>query len=126
MQAGTLLSVFTGVSAGMTEAVIVCTPDLVKVRMQDKRNAGKYTGALDVATKIVQAEGVTGLARGIEATLLRHAIWNGGYFGSISLIRSALPPAKTKEAVLLNNFVAGCIGGTIGTILNTPFDVYRP
>ena len=35
-----MLNVLTGVSAGMTEALIVASPDLVKIRLQDKRNVG--------------------------------------------------------------------------------------
>lgn len=31
-------SILTGVSAGATEAVVVVSPDLVKIRLQDKRN----------------------------------------------------------------------------------------
>lgn len=32
---------------------------------------------------------------------------------------------QTKEENLLRNFAAGAIGGTAGTILNTPFDVVK-
>jgi solute carrier family 25 2-oxodicarboxylate transporter 21 len=38
------LSVLTGMSAGVTEAVIVATPDLIKIRMQDKRNVRAFLG----------------------------------------------------------------------------------
>jgi solute carrier family 25 2-oxodicarboxylate transporter 21 len=37
-QEGQLMSIATGVSAGITEATIVSTPDLVKIRLQDKAN----------------------------------------------------------------------------------------
>lgn len=122
---GKALAVATGVSAGMTEAVIVALPDLIKIRMQDKNNAGKYGGAIDVLKTMIRDEGSLSLLRGLEATIWRHALWNGGYFGSISFIKSAIPPATTKERTLLNNFIAGSIGGTVGTILNTPFDVAK-
>jgi solute carrier family 25 2-oxodicarboxylate transporter 21 len=32
---------------------------------------------------------------------------------------------QDPNTVLLNNFIAGTIGGTVGTILNTPFDVAK-
>ena len=51
--------------------------------------------------------------------------WNAGYFGVISFVQKLLPKATTKEGTLANNFVAGAIGGTVGTILNTPFDVVK-
>ncbi|KAJ3321546.1 hypothetical protein HDV06_004082 [Boothiomyces sp. JEL0866] len=122
---GVLFSMLTGSSAGMTEAVIVSTPDLIKIRMQDKRNAHLYKGTSDVAAKIWQTEGLYGFGRGIEATVWRHGVWNMGYFGVISFVRAALPKAESKQGKLLNNFVAGTIGGTVGTILNTPFDVVK-
>jgi solute carrier family 25 2-oxodicarboxylate transporter 21 len=93
--------------------------------MQDKRNAGLYKNTGDVVKKIIQTEGYYGLGRGIEATIWRHGVWNAGYFGVISFVKDALPVATTKEGSLLNNFVSGAIGGTVGTILNTPFDVVK-
>lgn len=108
----------TGSSAGFTEALIVTTPDLITIRMQDKRNRGYYKGPLDVISKIFKADGVFGLARGIEATIWRQTVWNIGFFGIISFIRDTLPET-TKEGTLLgNNFIAGSIGGTCGTVLN--------
>ncbi|KAJ3052723.1 hypothetical protein HK097_005815 [Rhizophlyctis rosea] len=125
LQESRLLNVLTGVSAGMTEALIVASPDLVKIRLQDKRNAGKYLNTTDCVQKIFREEGIMGFTKGLEATLWRHALWNGGYFGSIGVIRSTLPKPTDKQSELINNFVAGTIGGTIGTILNTPFDVVK-
>ncbi|KAI8920624.1 mitochondrial carrier domain-containing protein [Entophlyctis helioformis] len=119
------LAVLTGMSAGLTEAVIVTTPELIKIRMQDKKNKGMYKSSSDVLSHIVKQHGVFGLARGLEATMWRHATWNGGYFGVITGIRAALPKAKSKEGVLFNNFVAGALGGTVGTMINTPFDVVK-
>ncbi|KAJ3209438.1 hypothetical protein HDU67_006197 [Dinochytrium kinnereticum] len=120
-----LLSILTGISAGATESLVVVAPDLVKIRLQDKANAGRYTGTGDAFKKIYAAEGFTGFWRGLEATMLRHVVWNAGYFGVIQAIRAKLPKAKTQNEVLLNNFVAGSLGGTVGTILNTPFDVVK-
>jgi len=33
--------------------------------------------------------------------------------------------AENKQQQLRNNFIAGTIGGTVGTILNTPYDVVK-
>jgi len=119
------LSILTGVSAGMTEAFLVVSFELVKIRLQDKNNVGRYNGTFDAIKKIYLEEGALAFFKGLEATLWRHATWNGGYFGVIHGVRSALPKAETKQGELLGNFVAGSIGGTVGTILNTPFDVVK-
>ncbi|KAJ1978831.1 hypothetical protein H4R35_001749 [Dimargaris xerosporica] len=63
------LSILTGVSAGVTEAFLVASFELVKIRLQDKNS--------------------------------------------------------TKQGELMVNFTAGAIGGTCGTLLNTPMDVVK-
>ncbi|KAJ2625014.1 hypothetical protein H4R22_005012, partial [Coemansia sp. RSA 1290] len=119
------LAIMTGVTAGITEALIVATPELVKIRLQAKENAGRYSGTMDCVRKIYAEEGVKAFANGLEATIWRHALWNGGYFGSIFGIKKMLPKAESKKGELALNFVAGAIGGTIGTTLNTPPDVVK-
>jgi solute carrier family 25 2-oxodicarboxylate transporter 21 len=115
----------TGASAGATEAFVVVPFELVKIRLQDKASAGKYSGMLDVVAKTVRNEGILAMYNGLEATLWRHILWNSGYFGCISQVRSYLPKAETKKAQMLNDVIAGTVGGTVGTILNTPMDVVK-
>lgn len=75
--------------------------------------------------KILKEEGPLAFFKGLEATLWRHAVWNGGYFGVIHGVREAIPDAETPQGKLAKNFAAGAIGGTFGTMLNTPFDVVK-
>lgn len=127
------LSVLTGASAGATEAFVVVPFELVKIRLQDKANAGRYSGTMDAVKKIVASEGPLALFNGLEATLCRHITWNAGYFGCIQGVRAALPPVgtdpatgkKIKSQELRNSILAGSIGGFVGTVLNTPFDVVK-
>ena len=115
------VSVLTGATAGATESFVVVPFELVKVRLQDKAQAGKYLGAGDAVVKIVRQEGILALYNGLEATLWRHIWWNAGYFGCIHSVRASLPKATTKREDLTNNFIAGLTGGTFGTMINTPF-----
>ncbi|KAH7375314.1 mitochondrial 2-oxodicarboxylate carrier 1 [Plectosphaerella cucumerina] len=119
------LSILTGATAGATEAVVVVPFELVKIRLQDKASAGKYSGGLDVVSKIIKAEGPLALYNGLESTMWRHIVWNAGYFGCIFQVRQLLPPAETKRGQVLNDLASGAIGGTVGTILNTPMDVVK-
>ncbi|RUP50919.1 mitochondrial carrier domain-containing protein [Jimgerdemannia flammicorona] len=119
------LSILTGVSAGVTEALVIVPFELVKIRLQDKANKAIYSGTWDALTKIVKQEGIFALYNGVESTIWRHALWNGGYFGVIFSVKSALPKAETKQGQLLINFISGAIGGTVGTIINTPVDVVK-
>ncbi|KAL2166269.1 hypothetical protein VTG60DRAFT_3063 [Thermothelomyces hinnuleus] len=119
------LSVLTGASAGATESFVVVPFELVKIRLQDKASAGKYSGMIDVVVKTVRNEGLLAMYNGLESTLWRHILWNSGYFGCIFQVRQLLPKAETKSGQTINDIVAGTIGGTIGTILNTPMDVVK-
>ena len=119
------LSILTGASAGATESFVVVPFELVKIRLQDKASAGKYTGMIDCVAKIVRAEGPLALYNGLESTMWRHILWNAGYFGCIYQVRELIPKAKDKSAQMVNDLVAGAIGGTFGTVLNTPMDVVK-
>ena len=119
------LSILTGASAGATEAFVVVPFELVKIRMQDRASAGKYTGIVDCVVKTVKTEGPLALYNGLESTLWRHILWNAGYFGVIFQIKASLPETNNKSTQIRNDLIAGGIGGTVGTILNTPMDVVK-
>ena len=119
------LSILTGASAGATEAFVVVPFELVKIRMQDRASAGKYTGIIDCVAKTIKAEGPLALYNGLESTLWRHILWNAGYFGVIFQVKALMPPATDKSSQIRNDLIAGAAGGTVGTILNTPMDVVK-
>jgi len=117
------LSILTGCSAGATESFVVVPFELVKIKLQDKTST--FAGPIDVVKQVIRKDGVLGLYAGMEATFWRHLWWNGGYFGCIHQVRTLLPKAETPQAQLFNNFVSGTIGGLVGTMINTPFDVVK-
>ncbi|KAL3480056.1 oxodicarboxylate carrier protein [Aspergillus californicus] len=119
------LAVLTGATAGATESFVVVPFELVKIRLQDR--ASKYNGMLDVVRKIVAAEGPLALYNGLESTLWRHILWNAGYFGCIFQVRAQMPTPEpgNKSQQTRNDLIAGSIGGTAGTLLNTPMDVVK-
>jgi len=119
------ISVLSGASGGCIEGALVVGFEIVKIRLQDKRNAGMYNGTMDAVKKIYHQEGLRAFVRGYEACAWRHGLWNVGYFGVIKTVRDMLPESQSKAGALLNAFVAGTIGGTAGTILNTPSDVAK-
>lgn len=73
------LSVLTGATAGATETFVVVPFELVKIRLQDRANVGRYHGAADALVKIVREEGILALYNGLEATLWRYIDFLGGY-----------------------------------------------
>lgn len=119
------LSVLTGATAGATESFVVVPFELIKIRLQDKASAGKYNGMIDCVVKTVKNEGPLTLYQGLESTLWRHILWNAGYFGCIFQVRTLLPAAETKSGKMTNDLISGSVGGTVGTLLNTPLDVVK-
>ncbi|KAH8666784.1 mitochondrial carrier domain-containing protein [Xylariales sp. PMI_506] len=119
------LSILTGASAGATESFVVVPFELVKIRLQNKASAHLYNGPLDVVSKIIRNEGILAMYNGLESTLWRHILWNAGYFGVIFQVRELLPKAETKRSKIINDLISGSIGGTVGTMLNTPMDVVK-
>ncbi|KAF2270525.1 mitochondrial 2-oxodicarboxylate carrier protein-like protein [Lojkania enalia] len=123
------LAVLTGASAGAVESLVVVPFELLKIRLQDKTSASRYSGLLDCLVKVVRHEGPLALYNGFEATLWRHIVWNAGYFGCIFQVRAQLPkPEESKNAKLqktVNDLAAGFVGGVVGTTLNTPLDVVK-
>jgi len=117
------LSILTGCSAGATESFVVVPFELVKIKLQDKSST--FAGPVDVVKQVVKKDGLLGLYVGMESTFWRHFWWNGGFFGSIYQVRSLLPKAESPQAQLMNNFISGSVGGFVGTVLNTPFDVVK-
>jgi hypothetical protein len=84
------LSILTGATAGATESFVVVPFELIKIRLQDRASAGKYTGMIDCVVKTVKAEGPLALYNGLESTMWRHILWNAGYFGCIFQVRELL------------------------------------
>ncbi|GJN71967.1 putative mitochondrial oxodicarboxylate carrier [Purpureocillium lilacinum] len=119
------LSVLTGATAGATESFVVVPFELVKIRLQDKASAGKYNGMVDCVTKTVRNEGPLALYQGLESTMWRHILWNAGYFGCIFQVRQMMPKAETQRGQMFNDLISGAIGGTVGTVVNTPLDVVK-
>ncbi|CCH44245.1 putative mitochondrial 2-oxodicarboxylate carrier [Wickerhamomyces ciferrii] len=117
------LSILSGASAGAVESFVVVPFELIKIRVQDV--SSKYNSAADAFFKTIKHEGPLALYNGLEATLWRHIVWNAGYFGIIHQIRTLLPEAKSSTQKTINDLAAGAIGGTFGTIFNTPFDVVK-
>ncbi|EXJ57381.1 hypothetical protein A1O7_07728 [Cladophialophora yegresii CBS 114405] len=101
-------------------ALILCS-----VQSHDPSAASRYKSVTQCLAQIVKSEGLFVLYRGFEVTLWRHAVWNAGYFGSIFKVKAALPTPTTDREHAMTNFFTGSLGGSLGTVLNTPLDVVK-
>ncbi|KAI1004507.1 Mitochondrial 2-oxodicarboxylate carrier 2 [Podosphaera aphanis] len=119
------LSILAGASAGATESFVVVPFELIKIRMQDRASAHKYSSMVDCVVKTVKVEGPLALYNGLESTMWRHVLWNAGYFGCVFQVREFLPKTSNKGKQMIYDLCSGVVGGTVGTILNTPMDVIK-
>jgi len=117
--------VMAGSLAGMSEGLINCPFEVVKVRMQAKENLSVYKSTSDALLKLVRTEGIFALYKGLEPQLWRNAIWNGTYFATVHKVKSTVIPKDSKMNEKLKDFTAGTIAGALATTLNTPFDVVK-
>ncbi len=110
-----------GALAGITEALVNCPFELIKVRMQAKENLTRFKSSTDCLIATVRGEGVLALYKGVGPQMWRNGVWNGLYFGIIG----AMPPAAagaSKQEKLTHKFTTGVLGSFVGTLANTPFD----
>ena len=117
------VAIISGASAGAVEASVIVPFELVKVQMQDV--TCKFDSPVGVLKDIIRKDGFLGIYQGLESTVWRHAFWNAGYFGVIFQVRNSLPPVQNNNEKIRNDLIAGTIGGTMGCVLNTPFDVVK-
>mmetsp|Transcript_49633 Transcript_49633/g.124800 ORF Transcript_49633/g.124800 Transcript_49633/m.124800 type:complete len:282 (+) Transcript_49633:93-938(+) len=110
-----------GASAGVTEALINCPFELVKVRLQAKENQKLYRGTAHAVSTILRSEGVAVLYRGVEPMFWRNGWWNGVYFSTIGTVKAALG----EEDSMFVKFMGGVVGGGVATTFATPFDVAK-
>ncbi|KAI8058075.1 mitochondrial carrier domain-containing protein [Syncephalis plumigaleata] len=122
-----------GAMSGVVLALILCPVELVKIRMQvqygdGRANARSYGGVLECAAHTLKTEGVRGLYRGMNMTLLREIPSSAAYFGAYEAIKALLMrrhnhPQSSPQ--LLDLFIAGGLAGQAAWLVCYPQDVIK-
>ena len=125
---GTML--VAGMMAGAFEAAIIVTPmETIKTRLVDA-NKGLIAGV----KQFVEEEGIAGVYRGLNATVLKSAsnqalrFFFFNEYKRIVLSQQAPkePGAKPPTALTpLQALIGGMVAGSLGALGNTPFDVLK-
>lgn len=126
-----LTSFGAGAISGVPEALVVTPFQVVKIRLQAKEHLGRYTHSLDCVRKIVITEGISALATGLGATVMRNTTWNAFYFSSYTVATAEVrrrhgadESAQGVRAHLLSMSIGFC-AGVFATCFNCPFDVVK-
>ncbi|SPO28835.1 probable CTP1 - Mitochondrial citrate transporter - member of the mitochondrial carrier (MCF) family [Ustilago trichophora] len=122
-------SILAGFLAGSAEAMLAVTPsEAVKTRMiQDSLQPAhlrKFKGPIDAVQKIVAAEGLAGLYRGLGATVLRQGANSSVRLTSYSVLKSIQTQAGYGKSTVAT-FASGAGAGLITVYLTMPFDVVK-
>lgn len=112
-----------GMATGATEVVLTNPLNFVKFRMQ--RPEWGYTGMLDAVKTIYRDEGLGAFWKGTGPTFLRNAICNGGMVGGYKFTEKALSESDLDIPDGPRHFIAGAVGGLVGSFLSYPMEMLR-
>ena len=100
--------------------VLFTTPlNFVKFRMQ--RPEWGYNGVVDAVQTIYRTEGIFAFWKGVEAVFMRNSICMLGMVYGYKEIESRIP----QDVQTGRHFMAGAIGGVVGSFMSYPFEMLR-
>ncbi len=122
-----------GLSAGVTEALVIVTPfEVIKIRMQQQRGMDaaslKYHNPLHCASTIVREEGLRGLWSGAGPTVLRNGTNQMCLFWAKHNLDGLLWGKKDGDGMQLSpvqSMTSGFTAACLGPVATGPFDVVK-
>lgn len=126
--AGVQPSLFQQVGMAGTAAVITVTfihpIDVVKTRIQISSEYGAL-GMAGSTKKIMSAEGVSALWKGVNAAWLRESSYTSLRLGLYEPCKVAFGCTSPETTTFLKKFAAGSAAGALGSLAGNPFDVLK-
>ncbi|KAI9691567.1 MAG: hypothetical protein M1822_007638 [Bathelium mastoideum] len=127
---------YSGLAAGVTEAVAVVTPmEVVKIRLQaqhhsmsDPLDVPKYRNAAHALYTVVREEGVGALYRGVSLTALRQGTNQAVNFTAYTELKAVLQKLQATPETPLpawQTSIIGLISGAMGPLSNAPIDTIK-
>lgn len=101
---------------------------MVKVTLQADRNkGGEVPSTFAVTRQIIKESGIgsRGLNRGLTATIGRNGVFNMIYFGFYHSAKNIVPEYQDSYKEFLRKVAIGFASGTLGSVVNIPFDVAK-
>lgn len=119
---------YAGFLTGITEGIIVNPFEVVKVQMQSNRKRiSDMPSTFTVTRQIIsqQGTGLSGLNKGLSATIMRNGVFNSFYFGTYHFIVPRLKKQTESISEFFIKLFAGFVSGTLACCMNIPFDVAK-
>lgn len=132
----TAANFWSGLLAGVTEAVlVVCPMEVVKIRLQaqhhsmaDPLDIPKYRNAAHACYTVVKEEGFGALYRGVTLTALRQGTNQAANFTAYTELKDWLQKKQADPSAALPGWQTACIGlisGAVGPFTNAPIDTIK-
>ena len=131
-------SFIAGLGSGITESIFIVTPfDVIKTRLQMSHHSMtdpheisriKYKGPIHCALTVVKEEGPTALWKGLTPTMIRQGSNQSCNFMTFYALNKYVWGKEIGSGQKIESwksFVNGVIAGSVGPILNNPFDVAK-
>ena len=115
--------VFAGTCGGITVTLLGHPFDTVKVLLQTQSSKNPvYSGAVDAASKVIKAEGVGGLYRGVTSPLAGQMFFRATLFFAYARAKEFV---GTSPEDPLSYAKAGAMAWMAGTFFESPIDLYK-
>lgn len=118
-------SLTAGAVSGVVATVCVYPLDMVKTRLTVQVNGqNKYNGIIDAFRVIFKEEGFLAFYKGMTASILGVIPFGGLQFMSYEILAYVWGKPRS-ELNGLENFINGCLAGSIAQTISFPFDTIR-
>eukprot|EP00455_Lapot_gusevi_P033354 TRINITY_DN3646_c0_g4_i3.p1 TRINITY_DN3646_c0_g4~~TRINITY_DN3646_c0_g4_i3.p1 ORF type:complete len:304 (+),score=87.95 TRINITY_DN3646_c0_g4_i3:75-986(+) len=114
-----------GALAGMTSSFCCYPLDLVRACLTVQTTSAQYSGVGDALSKIYASQGIRGLYRGINATLMGIAPYVAINFTTFDILKRKFLPNREHEHFDAINLCLGAIAGGTAATFTYPSDVIR-
>ncbi|XP_073400216.1 mitochondrial glutamate carrier 2 [Dendrobates tinctorius] len=128
-----------GCGAGTCQVVVTSPMEMLKIQLQDAGRLAKQKvaagdaaaaapqrpSALLIARDLLRTQGVSGVYKGLGATLLRDVPFSIIYFPLFANINKLGQTSPWEKAPFYHSFMAGCVAGSVAAVAVTPLDVLK-
>ncbi|XP_073506513.1 mitochondrial glutamate carrier 2 [Phyllobates terribilis] len=126
-----------GCGAGTCQVVVTSPMEMLKIQLQDAGRLAKQKdgaaavarpqrpSALLIAGDLLQTQGISGVYKGLGATLLRDVPFSIIYFPLFANINKLGQKSRREKAPFYHSFIAGCVAGSVAAVAVTPLDVLK-
>ncbi|XP_075458539.1 mitochondrial glutamate carrier 2 [Ascaphus truei] len=130
-----------GCGAGTCQVVVTSPMEMLKIQLQDAGRlatqkvvtgdaaavaaAPQRPSALMIVRELLRTKGISGVYKGLGATLLRDVPFSVIYFPLFANVNKLGQKSPHEKAPFYHSFLAGCLAGSVAAVAVTPLDVLK-